>query len=147
MTDNRAEAAKAALAAGVAFYKGDKGTAMKKGMESFGFVFNELKGGSNKAQASKAQQLTEQTRTAVADVIQFSGCRDEQTSADANINGGYVPLLPLPLLLPLAHPLLPLPRLSSLFSPSLCFPFWLLVICATNIAPVQLHRGSVVCVP
>jgi len=36
---------------------------------------------------SDAKKKTEETRTTEADVIQFSGCRDSQTSADAQIGG------------------------------------------------------------
>mmetsp|Transcript_16322 Transcript_16322/g.39051 ORF Transcript_16322/g.39051 Transcript_16322/m.39051 type:complete len:346 (-) Transcript_16322:138-1175(-) len=36
---------------------------------------------------SEAREKTIKTRSTEADVIQFSGCRDSQTSADANIDG------------------------------------------------------------
>lgn len=36
---------------------------------------------------SSAREKTKKTRTTEADVIQFSGCKDEQTSADAMIGG------------------------------------------------------------
>ena len=36
---------------------------------------------------SKAKEKSIKTRSTDADVIQFSGCRDSQTSADAHING------------------------------------------------------------
>ena len=36
---------------------------------------------------SKAKEKSIKTRSTEADVIQFSGCRDSQTSADAHING------------------------------------------------------------
>merc|ERR1711862_1014216 len=41
----------------------------------------------NKGGNSRARNKTIQTRTTEADVIQFSGCRDSQTSADAQIGG------------------------------------------------------------
>jgi hypothetical protein len=36
---------------------------------------------------SAAKEKAIKTRTTEADVIQFSGCKDSQTSADAHING------------------------------------------------------------
>ena len=42
---------------------------------------------SGKSGDSAAREKTKQTRTTEADVIQFSGCKDEQTSADAMIGG------------------------------------------------------------
>ena len=41
----------------------------------------------NKDGNSAAKEKTIKTRSTEADVIQFSGCRDSQTSADAQING------------------------------------------------------------
>jgi len=37
--------------------------------------------------AQKANQYTKATRTSAADVISWSGCKDSQTSADAQIGG------------------------------------------------------------
>ena len=35
----------------------------------------------------QAQEITAQTRSSQADVIMFSGCKDNQTSADTNVSG------------------------------------------------------------
>jgi len=35
----------------------------------------------------KAQEITEQTRSSQGDVVMFAGCKDYQTSADANEQG------------------------------------------------------------
>ncbi|KAI9219709.1 peptidase C14, caspase domain-containing protein [Blastocladiella britannica] len=40
-------------------------------------------------QKSAAQEKTERERTTKGDVISFSGCRDDQTSADAQINNAF----------------------------------------------------------
>lgn len=40
------------------------------------------------AKGRGAEERTKATRTSPADVIMFSGCKDSQTSADANISGG-----------------------------------------------------------
>lgn len=42
------------------------------------------------SQGSQAQALTELTRTSPADVIMFSGCRDNQTSSDATVCGKFL---------------------------------------------------------
>ena len=34
-----------------------------------------------------AQEITAQTRSSQADVVMFSGCKDNQTSADTNVSG------------------------------------------------------------
>lgn len=41
----------------------------------------------NKERAEKANEVTKQTKTSPADVITLSGCKDDQTSADAKENG------------------------------------------------------------
>ena len=41
----------------------------------------------NKGRASKANEYSKQTKTAPCDAISFSGCKDNQTSADAKEGG------------------------------------------------------------
>uniref|UniRef100_I2CPA5 Metacaspase n=1 Tax=Nannochloropsis gaditana (strain CCMP526) TaxID=1093141 RepID=I2CPA5_NANGC len=79
--DNRKAAIEAVFNAGVAYFKGDKQRAMGHGMEA---VKHMLTPGGNEEARKKAEK--ERTNTD-ADVIQFSGCRDDQTSADAKIDG------------------------------------------------------------
>ncbi|TFJ80379.1 hypothetical protein NSK_008286 [Nannochloropsis salina CCMP1776] len=79
--DNRKAAMEAVFNAGVAYFKGDKQRAMGHGMEA---VKHMLTPGGNEEARKKAEK--ERTNTD-ADVIQFSGCRDDQTSADAKIDG------------------------------------------------------------
>merc|ERR1712150_306464 len=38
-------------------------------------------------QENLAQEMTEKTRSSMGDVVMFSGCKDNQTSADTNIDG------------------------------------------------------------
>jgi len=61
---------------------GDK----KKAVSSIGSGMKLLMAG-GKGGDSAAKEKTIKTRSTEADVIQFSGCRDSQTSADANIGG------------------------------------------------------------
>ncbi|CAI5758791.1 unnamed protein product [Candida verbasci] len=44
----------------------------------------------NQGKAQKAQEYSKQTKTAPCDAISFSGCKDSQTSADTQENGGAV---------------------------------------------------------
>lgn len=86
--DNRAEALQAAMAAGMAIINGDTAFGVKKGMEALalfqgGGGAGGGGGGDNPEEDVNAIKL----RSTVADCIQFSGCRDSQTSADANIGG------------------------------------------------------------
>jgi len=77
--DNRKAAMEAAIAAGMAFMKGDKATALVTGIRALSLYATEP-GETN--EAAKEKQI--KVRSTVADVIQFSGCRDEQTSADGS---------------------------------------------------------------
>lgn len=63
-----------------AYAKGDQG-AMMKGVKGL------FKTVMNKDKAEQANQMSKQTKTALADVISISGCKDDQTSADAKENG------------------------------------------------------------
>lgn len=80
-TDNRKVAIEAAIAAGQAYFMGDKKKALQKGMEG---LMAMLKGPAAKDPAAAERAV--HVRTTLADVIQFSGCRDDQTSADAVIS-------------------------------------------------------------
>ena len=66
----------AAVAAGQAYFKGNKDQALKHGINAGKAIFGTLtgKGGANDDEAAKRAVLI---RTTLADVIQFSGCRDE----------------------------------------------------------------------
>ncbi|KAL3810103.1 hypothetical protein ACHAXA_010927 [Cyclostephanos tholiformis] len=61
---------------------GDKKKAIATGMQGVKLLMKGDKGGN-----SAAKEKSIKTRTTEADVIQFSGCKDSQTSADAHING------------------------------------------------------------
>ncbi|KAG7660510.1 casA [[Candida] subhashii] len=74
------EAGEGLMEAAMAYSKGDTG-AMIKGVT--GLVKSFL----NKDKAEKAYEKTKQTKTAPADVISMSGCKDDQTSADAKEDG------------------------------------------------------------
>lgn len=78
-TDNRQAAIEAALKAGKALIDGDKlGAAMSAGSALLSLL-------GPKTQPNRPVVI----RKSLADVIQFSGCKDEQTSADANIEGQH----------------------------------------------------------
>jgi len=68
------EAGKDAIGIAKAYFAKD----MRGVFEGAGSLFQKVAG-----QNSKAQQKAKQTRTSPADVISWSGCKDEQTSADA----------------------------------------------------------------
>lgn len=68
------------LASGVKFALGDKAAGMRGMQEGLKMM---MSGGGD----SGAQAKAEATRTTDADVIMFSGCQDNQTSADASIGG------------------------------------------------------------
>lgn len=91
--DNRKIMMQAAMAAGLAFKKGDTKMALAEAKKAAFAFMASRKGKSDDANQAPAGGdgtggLTEsqiEIRTAVADVIQFSGCMDSQTSADASI--------------------------------------------------------------
>jgi metacaspase-1 len=68
-----AEAGQGLLGAGLAYLRGDMSSAVKTGQS----LFKKLTVG------NKAAETARRTKTSPADVIQFSGCKDDQTSADA----------------------------------------------------------------
>ena len=68
-----AEAGQGLLGAGLAYMRGDIGAMVSAGSNLFKKVIS----------GNKAVQTARRTKTSPADVIQFSGCKDDQTSADA----------------------------------------------------------------
>ena len=77
--DNRKVAIEAALKAGKKLIDGDKlGAAMHAGSAVFALL-----------KPAKQAERPVVIRKSLADVIQFSGCKDEQTSADAHIGGEH----------------------------------------------------------
>ncbi|KAF8322749.1 hypothetical protein DL93DRAFT_2071715 [Clavulina sp. PMI_390] len=75
-----AEAGQGLLTSGMSYLKGDKMGALKG-------IFNVVKQAAGSGNASKAEQYSRQTRTSSADVIMWSGCKDDQTSADTQEAG------------------------------------------------------------
>jgi metacaspase-1 len=80
--DNRKAAMEAAVAAGMSYMRGDKKRALESGMNALTLLMQKPA-----QQDGAAHQNQIKIRSSMADVIQFSGCRDEQTSADASIGG------------------------------------------------------------
>lgn len=80
--DNRKAAIEAAMSAGMSWIKGDKAGALTSGIKALSLYTQP-----DQKPNDEARQRQINIRSAVADVIQFSGCRDEQTSADAKIGG------------------------------------------------------------
>jgi len=79
-TDNRKKAIEAAIKAGKALICGDK---LQAAMHSASAVWNLVK----QDDPSAGRPMV--VRKSLADVVQFSGCKDEQTSADAHIDGEH----------------------------------------------------------
>ena len=79
--DNTQKAMQSLATAGMALLMGSKTTAAVYAMEGIG---NLLMGNRTN---EDARRRTEQMNQSEADVIQFGGCQDSQTSADANIGG------------------------------------------------------------
>lgn len=75
-----AEAGQGLLQAGMSYISGNR-IDMVKGLGSA------VKSFMNKGRASKANEYSKQTKTAPCDAISFSGCKDNQTSADAKEGG------------------------------------------------------------
>jgi len=72
-----AEAGQGLLGAGLSYLRGDISGALKSGQS----LFKKLTAGQG------ATEKARRTKTSPADVIQFSGCKDNQTSADAYEQG------------------------------------------------------------
>ncbi|KNC86071.1 hypothetical protein SARC_01763 [Sphaeroforma arctica JP610] len=90
--DNKKIAMDAAKAAYAAHKKGDKMGMLKHGLKGAKAIFDELKGNNyeDKPAGGSGDGVTDarvSNKETVADVIQFSGCMDSQTSADAHIKG------------------------------------------------------------
>lgn len=75
-----AEAGQGLLKAGMSYISGNR-IDMVKGLGSA------VKSFMNQGRASKANEYSKQTKTAPCDAISFSGCKDNQTSADAKEGG------------------------------------------------------------
>ncbi|KAI9098354.1 peptidase C14, caspase domain-containing protein [Phlyctochytrium arcticum] len=80
--DNRNEAIKAGIKAGLAFFKKDNATALREAKTAFQMF-------TQKNETANPEQHTQNVKSygSEALVVQFSGCRDDQTSADASIGG------------------------------------------------------------
>jgi len=89
--DNRKAAIQAALMAGFDLIKGNSAGAFAKGKEAFTLFTSAPAGGGAAARPEGGTYSTQanavKIKTTLADVIQFSGCQDSQTSADATLNG------------------------------------------------------------
>ena len=72
-TDNRKQIIEAALRAGVSLFSGNKKQAMQRGMEAVSLL---VQSKTTPKGDSEARQKQKEIRTAMADVIQFAGCRD-----------------------------------------------------------------------
>lgn len=82
--NNKAKGIAKMVASGVRYLlDGNKKTFMKN-IKSNLLTFND---GKDRGAARGARQKTIETRSTEADVISFSGCQDNQTSADATIDG------------------------------------------------------------
>jgi metacaspase-1 len=87
-TDNRKAIMDAAMAAGMSLIQGNKEEAMAQGLKALKLHFMAPKSEKGTTQQSLAPTDNQiKLRSTLADVIQFSGCRDTQTSADATIGG------------------------------------------------------------
>lgn len=83
-TDNRKQIIESALKAGMSLVTGNKRAAMQSGMQAVSMLVQSKTQGPGNTEAITKQR---EIRTAMADVIQFSGCRDSQTSADGEFFG------------------------------------------------------------
>ena len=83
-----AEAGQGLLGAGLSYLRGDMSGVISAGTS----LFKKITAG------NKAVETARRTKTSPADVIQFSGCKDNQTSADAVEQVSLTPL-PSPLIL------------------------------------------------
>jgi hypothetical protein len=90
--DNRVVAAKHALAGVMAYSKGDTKTAMKEAKNAFGAFFKSDKNVpsiGNTPPSGNGQTAVQGKKITQGTCIMFSGCKDEQTSADAHIEGSH----------------------------------------------------------
>jgi len=98
-----AEAGQGLLGAGLSYLRGDMSGVVSAGTQ----LFKKITTGNS------AREKARQTRTSPADVIQFSGCKDYQTSADA-VEGVSCPF-PLPFLGIPCFPFLHFPLSAAFF--------------------------------
>lgn len=86
--DNTKAIAMAAIQAGLSFMNGDTAAAFESIRNGFS-LFQQNANGGDDEQVEAARQKMLQEKGTEADVVQLSGCRDEQTSADAYIDGSH----------------------------------------------------------
>jgi len=76
------------VATGTRFLLGDKRGAKKQMMKEMkGFVKDMVKGGGKDGRSKEARDKVVKSNTTKADIIMFSGCKDNQTSADTKVDG------------------------------------------------------------
>ncbi|KAJ3290209.1 Ca(2+)-dependent cysteine protease [Rhizoclosmatium sp. JEL0117] len=90
--DNRKEAGKALLQAALSFARNDKMGALQSAMTAGKFIMNEINnpGGQNQQQQQQIQGeglKTNGNKVTRGTIVSLTGCRDDQTSADAFIQG------------------------------------------------------------
>jgi len=78
--DNRKQIIEASIKAGLSLLNGNKRAALQSGVQAASLLVQSKTG--NNTVNQEAVKKQREIRTAMADVIQFSGCRDNQTSAD-----------------------------------------------------------------
>lgn len=83
--DNRKAMIQMAIKAGMLLVSGNKKAALMQGVQALKFHFKNRKSSNNSSNNNNNKDVT--VNTTLGDVIQFSGCRDDQTSADACIGG------------------------------------------------------------
>ncbi|KAJ3288825.1 Ca(2+)-dependent cysteine protease [Borealophlyctis nickersoniae] len=84
--DNTKEMIQSGLRAGMALFKGDNATALSEAKQLFGMYLESKKQGATKTPVDdEARKKIMEAKGSQAFVVQFSGCRDDQTSADAHI--------------------------------------------------------------
>lgn len=88
---NRNEGIASLVATGTRFLMAGKYEKAKAGKalakEAFGFAKDNFMGGSKGGQSSEARKKAIKANTTQADIIMFSGCKDDQTSADTQVHG------------------------------------------------------------
>ena len=84
--DNTQEMIKHGLKAGMAFFNKDNATAIREAKELFGlYMQSRQQGQQNQQVDDEARKKLMEAKGSKALVVQFSGCMDNQTSADAHI--------------------------------------------------------------
>ncbi|KAI8924823.1 caspase domain-containing protein [Entophlyctis helioformis] len=86
MRDNRKQAIKHGLQAGLALFKNDHGAAAREAFQAISLFAQPQAPGSSEEEAAAHKKSVEE-KTSEAEILFFSGCKDEQTSADAVIEG------------------------------------------------------------